>query len=116
MVLGSVTFADVPMNKINEHHVEKWLKAITQPGPKRKNGLASSTRRTRFTYVRWRSWQRSGKVVREDPTAAIDPPKVPKSETKLTIPTAEQVGAAIAQAPDGIRGSWQSARSPASPR
>lgn len=44
------------------------------------------------------------KVVREDPTAAIDPPKVPKSETKLTIPTAEQVGAAIAQAPDGIRG------------
>lgn len=104
LVLESVTFADVPMHRINEHHVKAWLKAMTLPGPKRKGGLASSTRRTRFNYVRMAFAAAVRlKIIREDPTAAIDPPKVPKSETKMTIPTAEQVGRSISAAPEGFR-------------
>lgn len=47
MTLASVTFADVPMNRITQLHVEGWLKSMTLPGPKRKGSLAPSTRRTR---------------------------------------------------------------------
>lgn len=36
MTLASVTFADVPMSRITQLHVEAWLKAMTKPGPKRK--------------------------------------------------------------------------------
>lgn len=45
VVLDSVTFADVPMKRVTEHHVREWMKAMRLPGSKRKAGLAASTRR-----------------------------------------------------------------------
>lgn len=56
MTLASVAFADMPMSRITELHVEvsagAWMKAMAKPGANRKPGLAASTRRTRYNYVR----------------------------------------------------------------
>lgn len=101
LTLASVTFADVPMNRITQLHVEAWMKAMGKPGPKRRTGLASSTRRTRYNYVRMAFLAAvRARVIRHDPTAGITPPRVPKVETKMNIPTSEQVGRALAAAGD----------------
>ena len=103
MTLASVTFADVPMSRITQLHVEAWMKAMTKPGPKRRKGLAASTRRTRYNYVRMAFLAAvKARVIRQDPTAGITPPRVAKSEGKLKLPTPEQVGAALREAPDGF--------------
>lgn len=100
LTLASVTFADMPMSRITELHVEAWMKAMTRPGPKRKTGLAASTRRTRYNYVRMAFLAAvKARVIRLDPTAGITPPRVAKSEGKIKIPTPEQVGAALVEAP-----------------
>lgn len=105
MTLASVTFADVPMSRITELHVEAWMKAMTKPGPKRKKGLAASTRRTRNNYVRMAFLAAvKARVIRQDPTAGISPPRVAKSEGRIKLPTPEQVGAALLEAPDDFHG------------
>ena len=105
MTLASVTFADVPMSRITELHVEAWMKAMTKPGPKRKKGLAASTRRTRYNYVRMAFLAAvKARVIRQDPTAGISPPRVAKSEGRIKLPTPEQVGAALLEAPDDFHG------------
>jgi integrase len=102
MTMASVTFADVPMSRITQLHVEAWMKSMTMPGPKRKKGLAASTRRTRYNYVRmaFLAAVKGARVIRQDPTAGITPPRVPKAETKMTIPASEQVGKVLAAAGD----------------
>ena len=103
LTLAAVTFADVPMNRTTPLHVEAWMKAMTKPGPKRKKGLAASTRRTRYNYVRMAFLAAvKARVIRQDPTAGITPPRVAKSEGKLKLPSPEQVGAALREAPDGF--------------
>ena len=105
MTLASVTFADVPMSRITELHVEAWMKAMTKPGPKRKKGLAASTRRTRYNYVRMAFLAAvKARVIRQDPTAGISPPRVAKSEGRIKLPTPMQVGAALQEAPDDFHG------------
>lgn len=69
MTLASVTFADVPMSRITQLHVEAWMKTMTKPGPKRRKGLAASTRRTRYNYVRMAFLAAvKARVIRQDPT------------------------------------------------
>lgn len=105
MTLASVTFADVPMSRITELHVEAWMKTMTKPGSKRKKGLAASTRRTRYNYVRMAFLAAvKARVIRQDPTAGITPPRVARSEGRIKIPTPEQVGAALQEAPDDFHG------------
>jgi integrase len=99
MTLASATFADIPMDRITQLHIEAWMKAMTKPGPKRKQGLAASTRRTRYSYVRMAFLAAvKARVIRQDPTAGITPPRVPKAETKMNVPTSEQVGRALSAA------------------
>ena len=99
MTLASCGFADIPMHRITQLHVEAWMKAMTKPGPKRKKGLAASTRRTRYNFVRMAFLAAmKARVIRQDPTAGITPPRVPKAETKMNVPTSEQVGKALAAA------------------
>jgi integrase len=101
LTLASVTFADLPMDRITQLHVEGWLKSMTLPGPKRKGALAPSTRRTRYNYVRMAFLAAvKARVIRQDPTAGITPPRLPKVGTKMSIPTSEQVGKALAAASD----------------
>ena len=45
-VIASITFADVPIRAVTENHVRQWMKGQRLPGPKRRAGLAASTRRT----------------------------------------------------------------------
>jgi len=69
LTLASVTFADVPMSRITELHVEAWMKAMTRPGTTRKKGLAASTRRTRYNFVRMAFLAAvKARVIRQDPT------------------------------------------------
>lgn len=104
MVAASVTFADVPMKKINALHIQAWLKSMTLPGPKRSNGLAASTRRTRYNYVRMAFLAAvKVRVIRDDPTADVTAPSLPKGESRMAIPTVEQLGDAIQVAPEGFR-------------
>jgi len=99
LTLASVNFADLPMDRITQLHVEGWLKSMTMPGPKRKDALAPSTRRTRYNYVRMAFLAAvKARVIRQDPTAGITPPRVPKAATKMRIPTSEQVGRALVEA------------------
>lgn len=101
MTVASCGFAEVPMDRITQLHIEAWLKAMTTPGPTRKKGLAASTRRTRYNYVRMAFLAAMrARVIRQDPTAGITPPRVPKTETKMNVPTSEQVGKALAAAGD----------------
>lgn len=101
MTLASVSFADMPMSRITQLHVEAWMKAMTRPGPKRMKGLAASTRRTRYNYVRMAFLAAvKARVIRQDPTAGITPPRVAKPEGRMRIPTPEQVGAALLAAPE----------------
>lgn len=103
-VLASIGFADVPIRSVTENHVRQWMKAQRLPGPKRKRGLAASTRRTRFNYIRMCfAAAIRARLIRHDPTVAITPPKVPKAETKMRIPTPEQVAQALAVAPVDFR-------------
>jgi integrase len=101
MTLASCGFADVPMDRITQLHIDAWMNAMTRPGPKRKKGLAASTRRTRYNYVRMAFLAAiKSRVIRLDPTAGISPPRVPKAETKMNVPTSEQVGKALVAAGD----------------
>lgn len=112
-VLASIGFANVPIRSVTENHVRQWMRAQRLPGPKRKGGLAASTRRTRFNYVRmcFAAAVRA-RLIRNDPTVAITPPKVPKAETKMRIPAPEQVAQALAAAPPSFEASSRCAPSP----
>ncbi len=104
-VIASITFAEVPIRAVTENHVRQWMKGQRLPGPKRRVGLAASTRRTRFNYVRmcFAAAVRA-RLIRLDPTAPITPPKVPKAETKMRIPAPDQVARALDAAHLEFRG------------
>ncbi len=104
VALDSATFADVPIKMITETHINSWLKSMRLPAPTRKGGLAASTRRTRFNFVRmcFAAAVRL-KVIQSDPTDSVKAPRVPSGETKMKIPTAAQVGAAVKAAPIEFR-------------
>jgi hypothetical protein len=59
MTLASATFADIPMDRITQLHVEAWMKAMSRPGPKRKIGLAPRPAGHATTTSGWRFSQRS---------------------------------------------------------
>jgi integrase len=109
-VIASVTFADLPIRTVNENHVRQWLKTLRMPEatrkdgrPGRKAGLAASTRRTRFNYVRMCLGAAvRAHVIRVDPSASITPPKVTRGGLDMVIPTPAQVRAALDTAPDGF--------------
>lgn len=110
-VIASVTFADLPIRAVNENHVRQWLKSLRMPEvtrkdgrPGRRAGLAASTRRTRFNYVRMCLGAAvRAHVIRLDPSAGITPPKVTRGGVDMTIPTPALVRAALDAAPDEFR-------------
>ncbi len=100
----SVTFADVPMRQIRISHVQQWVKAMSQPTSARKTGLAPSTIRTRFNYVHMALRAAVvDRVIKADPSAGVPLPRARKAAAAMTIPAAEEVGRALATAPDRFR-------------
>lgn len=94
--VDSTTFRDVPMGRIAPSHVEQWVKRMSQPTKTRPGGLAPTTIRTRFNYVRmcFRAAVKD-RVIQRDPSDGIRLPRVRKQAAAMTIPTAEQVGTAL---------------------
>ncbi|MCH8611787.1 tyrosine-type recombinase/integrase [Arsenicicoccus dermatophilus] len=99
LALASVTFADLPIRSVTEQHVRDWMKAMQGA-----QGLAATTRRTRFNYVRMAFLAAvRQRVIPTDPTAGVKPPQVPKAEGSMRVPTSEQVGRALDAADELFR-------------
>jgi len=90
LAANSVTFGSVGMAEIRPSHVEAWVKAMQD------KGLEPTTIRTRFANVRnvFRAAVRDRFMAR-DVTAGIKLPRARKAAAAMTIPTVEEVGAAI---------------------
>ena len=94
----SVTFADVRMRDLRPSHVQAWVKAMTA------RGLAASTVRTRYNYVHM-SLRAAvvDRVIPTDPSDRVPLPRVRRAGAAMTIPTVEQVAAAVEEAPEHFR-------------
>lgn len=92
----SVTFADVPMAKIMPLHLDEWMKTMSKPVKGgRKAGLAPSTIRTRYNYVRMTfKAALKNRIISVDPSADVDLPRTRRAEMVMTeaLPTSEEVG------------------------
>lgn len=100
----SVPFGKAQMRAIRRSHVEGWVKSMTQPAKSRKSGLAPSTIRTRFNYVNMAlNGAVKDKVIGENPAEGVSLPKQRRAEMAMTIPTTEQVKAALGAAPNSFR-------------
>jgi integrase len=101
---SSVPFADVPMRQIRPSHVQHWVKAMSQPAPGRKAGLAPSTIRTRYNYVHMA--MRAAvvdRIIKSDPSAGVPLPRARKASASMTIPAVDEVGRALSVAPEWFR-------------
>ena len=101
---GSLTFGTVPLGKIKPSHVEQWIKAMSLPAASRRTGLAPSTIKTRYNYVHmaFRAAVKD-RVIPLDPSAGLSLPKIRRADAAMTIPTADDVGAALELAPGDFR-------------
>lgn len=98
---ASVTFAAVPLAQLRASHVQAWVKAMEQPAASRRAGLAPTTIRTRVTYVRMALRAAvDDRIIPDDPSARVPLPRVRRAEARMTVPTVDQVGAALSLAPD----------------
>lgn len=90
LAANSVTFGNVGLGDIRPSHVESWVKAMQD------NELEPTTIRTRFANVRsvFRAAVRDRFMAR-DVTTGIHLPRVRRASAAMTIPTAQDVGAAI---------------------
>ncbi|MCF4119956.1 tyrosine-type recombinase/integrase [Antribacter sp. KLBMP9083] len=91
----SLTFTTVPMRLVRPSHIEQWIKKMTA------DGIAASTIKSRMVHIRsaFRAAVRD-KVIGEDPTANVTLPRIRRPDQAMQIPTVEEVGAALAIAPD----------------
>ncbi|OBI08659.1 hypothetical protein A5715_00650 [Mycolicibacter heraklionensis] len=90
LAANSVTFGNVAFNDLRMSHIEEWVKRMQD------RGLEATTIRTRFSNVR--SVIRAAvhdKVAPRDVTESVKLPRVRKIEAAMTIPTSQDVGAAI---------------------
>ena len=101
---NSVTFGSVPLKALKPSHFQQWVKAMSQPGAKRSGGLAPSTIRTRWNYVHMAiQGAVKDRIVASDPSVGVSLPRVRRSEAAMTVPSAEQVRAALNAAPEQFR-------------
>jgi integrase len=98
LAAGSVTFGDVPLNRVRRSHVEAWVKAMeVKP-------LQPSTIHTRFVNARsvFRAAMKD-RLIATDPTDDVTLPRRRRREAAMTIPTSEQVGAILDGAADQFK-------------
>lgn len=87
---NSVTFGDVGLADLRPSHIEAWVKRMQD------NGLEPTTIRTRFANVRniIRAAVRD-RLLARDVTQRVKLPRIRKAEAAMSIPTTQEVGAAI---------------------
>ncbi|WP_407685999.1 tyrosine-type recombinase/integrase [Mycobacterium sp. HUMS_1102779] len=90
LTANSVTFGSISVADIRPSHIEVWVKAMQD------KGLEPTTIRTRFANVRsvLRAAVRD-KFMPRDVTVGIRLPRTRKASAAMTIPAAQEVGAAI---------------------
>lgn len=99
----SVPFKATPMKAIRKAHVQAWVKAQSSPGEGKK-GLAPSTMKVRYNYVRMAFLAAiEDRVVAIDPTAGVKLPRQKKAEARMHLPSVEDVRAALEVAPAHFR-------------
>ncbi len=101
-VSKTITFADIEMSKLRTAHVQSWVKVMST------TGLAASTMKLRFNYVRMAMLAAVDEpVIAKDATAKVKlPVAARKSDTRVRgddIPTAELVAAALDVSEDHFR-------------
>lgn len=103
-ILVTIPFADVRLNKIRFSHVQQWVKSMTVATGERSQPLAPKTVRNRYNFARM-AFQAAvkDKLISEDPTDQIKLPRERRVEAAMMIPTPEQVGLALSEAPDFFR-------------
>jgi integrase len=86
----TVTFGEVPMNRLRRSHLEQWVKIMTEAG------LKPGTIRTRTNNVRavLRGAVRD-RVIALDPSQGLTLPRVGKPEHWITLATPRQVRAVL---------------------
>lgn len=91
----TVTFGDVPMNRLRRSHLEQWVKIMTDAG------LKPGTIRTRTNNVRavLRGAVRD-RVIALDPSQGLALPRVGKPEHWITVASPRQVRAILDAADD----------------
>ena len=91
--VNSVTFGDVPFADLRASHIEAWVKVMQD------NELEPTTIRTRFSNVRSviRAAVRD-RVMGRDITDRVKLPRARKASAAMSIPAAEEVGAALCMA------------------
>lgn len=101
---ASVPFSNLPLAKIRRAHLEQWIKAMSAPEEEGKRALAPSTIQTRFNYVSMvlRGALRDRRIS-IDPSDGVRLPRQRRAAAKMEIPTADQVRAALDQAPKEYR-------------
>jgi integrase len=91
----SVTFAELPLNRVRKSHIEQWVKGMQTAG------LAPGTVRTRYDHVaRVFRAAVNDRVIGPDPTKGVRLPALRRQEAAMTIPTPEQVGRLLETADD----------------
>jgi integrase len=90
LAASSVTFGDLPLNRVRHSHVETWVKAMTT------KPLAPGTIKTRFTNVHAVFRAAVGdKIIATDPCEGVALPARRRTEHAMVLPTPQQVGALI---------------------
>jgi integrase len=86
----SVTFGDLPLNRVRRSHIEQWIKAMVV------RGLAPGTIKTRYTNVRSVFRAAVGdKIIATDPCEGVALPSRRRAEHAMVLPTPIQVGSLI---------------------
>jgi integrase len=90
LAANTVTFNNIGLADIKPSHIEAWVKAMQD------KGLEPTTIRTRFANVRSviRAAVRD-RFMPRDVTTGVKLPRARKASAAMTIPTAQEVGAAI---------------------
>lgn len=100
-ILKAIDFADLPLKVIRPSHVQAWVKGMTQPAGNRKQGLAPTTIRNRFNFVRMAMAAAvKDRLISVDPSEGVKLPRERRKEAAMIIPTPEQVGNALSDAPE----------------
>jgi integrase len=95
--INSVTFADVPLDRLRPSHLRSWIKTMND------KPLAPNTIRSRFDHVR--AVIRAAvadRAIPFDVTATVTLPRARRAEAAMVVPTTTEVGDALHHAPDNF--------------
>ena len=87
---GSVTFGDLPLNRVRKSHVEAWVKAMAL------KPLAPTTIKARYQNVRAVFRAAVGdRLIAVDPSVGVALPATRRADAAMRLPTSQQVGALL---------------------